>query len=313
MIADALMYGDGKAIVRFEDMSMRLSGLTQSRLESIWGASSTPAPTPQYLQTPAIYDKQSIMEFSNGRPSLAFGPEYEVFDSQRRIARLPGPPYQFMDRVTEVNPPKFVHKAGDWIEAHYDVPPDEWYFAANRQDSMSYAILLEAALQPCGWLAAYCGSALRSDSDMKFRNLGGTATLYKELFPEIGTIRMRVRMTDVSEAGGMIIENFDMEVYSGQEMIYKGTTYFGFFSAAALAKSSGSPRRRETDLCPHRQGVESGSKCAACGPSSAQSRGPSGGAPAYGRHAGQGSTHDGPSGHFLTPERCSGIGLHSGQ
>ncbi len=242
VLADALMFGDGKPIVRFVDMSMRLTGVSEARLREIWGQQQAQQSVPagsNFLTTPAIYDKQSIMEFSNGRPSLAFGPEYEVFDQQRRIARLPGPPFQFMDRVVEVNPPKFVLQAGDWIEAHYDVPPDEWYFSANRQDSMAYAILLEAALQPCGWLAAYCGSALRSETDVKFRNLGGSATLYRELFPEIGTIRMRVRMTDVSEAGGMIIENFDMEVYSGQEMIYQGTTYFGFFSPQALANQVG--------------------------------------------------------------------------
>ncbi len=245
VIADALMYGDGKAIVRFVNMSLRLTGVTQQRLEEIWQAQEPGGTEVEMMNTQAqspvqvLYDKESIMQFSNGRPSLAFGPEYEVFDSQRKIARLPGPPYQFMDRIVEVNQPKFVLQAGDWIEAQYDVPPDAWYFGANRQDSMAYCILLEAALQPCGWLAAYCGSALRSSSDLKFRNLGGTATLYRDLFPDIGTIRMRVRMTEVSEAGGMIIENFDMEVYAGEDLLYRGTTYFGFFSAAALAKQVG--------------------------------------------------------------------------
>ncbi len=237
VVADALMFGDGKAIVRFVDMSMKLTGIQKSDIEALWagGVSSAPVPTP----VAALFDKESIMQYSNGRPSLAFGPEYTMFDNERRLARLPGPPYQFMDRVVEVNQPKFVLQAGDWIEAQYDVPPDEWYFQANRQDSMAYCILLEAALQPCGWLAAYCGSALRSTTDVQFRNLGGTATQHKELFPGIGTIRMRVKMTEVSEAGGMIIENFAMEVYSGDELIFEGTTYFGFFSAAALATQLG--------------------------------------------------------------------------
>ncbi len=241
VLADALMFGDGKPIVRFVDMSMQLTGLTQHDVDSIWAgrAAASPAvesPAPTYE---VLYDKESIMQYSNGRPSLAFGPEYTVFDNERKIARLPGPPYQFMDRVVEVNQPKFVLQAGDWIEAHYDVPPDEWYFAANRQDSMAYCILLEAALQPCGWLAGYLGSALRSETDVKFRNLGGTATLHKEFFPGVGTVRMRVKMTEVSEAGGMIIENFAMQMWVGDELYYEGTTYFGFFSAAALANQLG--------------------------------------------------------------------------
>ncbi|MCA9796757.1 MAG: type I polyketide synthase, partial [Candidatus Eremiobacteraeota bacterium] len=186
VIADALMFGDGKPIVRFVDMSMQLTGVSRAEVESLW--QTQPQPT-------VLYDKQSIMEFSNGRPSLAFGEPYTVFDSQRRIARLPGPPYQFMDRVVEVNQPPFVLQAGGWIESHYDVPPDAWYFEANHQSSMAYCILLEAALQPCGWLAAYVGSALRSSVDTHFRNLGGTATLHHELFPDVGTVRVRVRMT----------------------------------------------------------------------------------------------------------------------
>jgi acyl transferase domain-containing protein/3-hydroxymyristoyl/3-hydroxydecanoyl-(acyl carrier protein) dehydratase len=234
VVTDALMFGDGKPIVRFVDMSMKLTGVTEEDIRRVWSHT-----TPDAVPIPALYDKESIMQFSNGRPSLAFGSEYEVFDEKRRIARLPGPPYQFMDRVVEVDHPKFVLQKGGWIEAHYDVPPNEWYFGANRQTSMAYCILLEAALQPCGWLAAYAGSALRSESDVKFRNLGGTATLFKEVFPDTGTIRMRVRMTDVNEAGGMIIENFAMQVYAGDDLIYDGTTYFGFFSAQALAKQVG--------------------------------------------------------------------------
>ncbi len=42
---------------------------------------------------------------------------------------------------------------------------------------MPFAVLLEVALQPCGWLAAYLGSALTSPVDLSFRNLGGTAEL----------------------------------------------------------------------------------------------------------------------------------------
>ena len=51
-------------------------------------------------------------------------------------------------------------QAGGVIEAEYDVPPDAWYFAADRQDAMPFVMLLETALQPCGWMAAYLGAAL---------------------------------------------------------------------------------------------------------------------------------------------------------
>ncbi len=164
--------------------------------------------------------------------------------------------------MVEVDHPKFVLHKGGWIDSHYDVPPGEWYFGANRQDSMAYCILLEAALQPCGWLAAYAGSALRSEQDLKFRNLGGTATLSKEIFPHTGTLRVRVRMTDVNEAGGMIIENFLMQVYAGEELVYDGSTYFGFFSAQALAKQVGVRDAAERTYIPSQADRASFQPCA---------------------------------------------------
>ncbi len=127
----------------------------------------------------------------------------------------------------------------DWIEGEYDVPRDAWYFGANRQAAMPFSVLLEIALQPCGWLAAYCGSALRSPTDLKFRNLGGKAVMHEEVFADAGTLTTRVRLTSFSEAGGMIIQKYDMKVLRGSRVVYEGDTSFGFFSAEALAQQVG--------------------------------------------------------------------------
>jgi 3-hydroxymyristoyl/3-hydroxydecanoyl-(acyl carrier protein) dehydratase len=104
---------------------------------------------------------------------------------------------------------------------------------------MPFCVLLEIALQPCGWLAAYVGSALKSDNDLKFRNLGGKAVLHSNVLPSDRTLTMRTRITKVSDAADMIIENFDFEVKMAERDIYTGTTYFGFFSAQALAQQVG--------------------------------------------------------------------------
>jgi len=78
--------------------------------------------------------------------------------------------------------------SGAMAEAQYDVPSDAWYFAADRQPLMPFSVLLEAALQPCGWLAAYVGSALTSPTDISFRNLGGNAVQHRPVTPESGTL-----------------------------------------------------------------------------------------------------------------------------
>jgi 3-hydroxymyristoyl/3-hydroxydecanoyl-(acyl carrier protein) dehydratase len=125
------------------------------------------------------------------------------------------------------------------IESQYDVPPDAWYFEANRQHIMPFAVLLEVALQTCGWTAAYVGSALTSPEDLCFRNLGGKAVALVEVTPDIGTLATTVRVTKVSSSGGMIIQNYDFEIRSGGQPVYRGDTYFGFFTRESLTQQVG--------------------------------------------------------------------------
>jgi acyl transferase domain-containing protein/3-hydroxymyristoyl/3-hydroxydecanoyl-(acyl carrier protein) dehydratase len=239
-IADALMYADGKPIVEITNMSLRMTGLTRPKLEAIWGAGpGTAAPRPRAKA--ALYGPEQILAFSNGKPSEAFGEPYRVFDSERVIARLPGPPFQFLDRITAVSGKPFVLKAGARCEAEYDVPADAWYFAANRCPKMPFSVLLEIALQPCGWLAAYCGSALTSETDLSFRNLGGQATQFEPVGPDIGTLTTTATLTKVASSAGMIIQHYDFCVRQAGRTVYEGNTYFGFFSKEALKNQVGIP------------------------------------------------------------------------
>ena len=247
VVADALMYADGQRIVQFTDMSLKMTGATREQIETTWRRARTASPSVTPIGRasvpadvrPAVFGHDRILAFAVGKPSEAFGEPYLVFDADRRIARLPGPPFNFLDRVTDIHADAWRLVPGGWIEAQYDVPPDGWYFRANRQQSMPFAVLLEIALQPCGWLSAYLGSALRSRTDLSFRNLGGTATLYEEVFGDAGTLTVRVRITKVSEAGGMIVQSFDMQIWRAGRIVYAGETQFGFFSVAVLAQQVG--------------------------------------------------------------------------
>ena len=271
VIADALMYADGQRIVSFKDMSMKMTGITREEIVATWEkvedrrqreengeqeketSSKYPAPG---TQRQTFYDRDRILAFAVGKPSKAFGDPYKVFDKERIIARLPGPPYSFMDRVVSVDPQAWVLKPDGWIEAEYDVPPDAWYFKADRSSSMPFCVLLEIALQPCGWLAAYLGSALRSEKDLKFRNLGGNAALNRIILPEEKRLTMRTRMTKVSEAAEMIIEHFDFKVFQDHEIVYSGETYFGFFSKEALSQQVGIRGAEKQAYCPTREEME---------------------------------------------------------
>ena len=228
-IVDALMYADGRPVVEIADMSMRLTGLVREDVEALWHP----------REKRVLYDQESILAFAIGKPSEAFGDRYLPFDEERAIARLPGPPYAFMDRVVDTVGAAWDLEAGAAATVEYDVPTDGWYFESNRQADMPFAVLLEVALQPCGWLAAYCGSALTSETDLRFRNLGGRAVQRRAVRPDSGTLTTEVRLTDVSHSGGMIIERFDMRMTDAQGVVFEGDTYFGFFSAESLADQIG--------------------------------------------------------------------------
>ncbi|CAN5297000.1 hypothetical protein BH11PLA2_BH11PLA2_40630 [soil metagenome] len=235
-IADALMYADGKPIVEIGNLSLRM-GITRESVERLWHIGPTEHRTPNTEHR--VYDSASIQAYSNGKPSEAFGEPYRIFDEGRVLARLPGPPYQFLDRITQVTGAPFVLKAAASCTAEYTVPNKVWYFEGNRCPRMPFSILLEIALQPCGWLAAYCGSALTSPQDLSFRNLGGKGVQHREVRPDSGTLLTTVTMTKVSSSAGMIIQNYDMKVSDSVGVVYEGDTYFGFFAKDALRNQVG--------------------------------------------------------------------------
>ena len=257
VIADALMVADGKPIVEITNMSLRYAGVSRAQIESLWDAAGNglrsaasktgsmlaPVTARGVKKKPALYTYEQVLAYATGNPSEAFGAPYKIFDDGnaggRVIARLPGPPFQFIDRITAIDCEPWKIIAGGSVEAQYDVPADAWYFADNRQGDMPFAVLLEIALQPCGWLAAYMGSALTSDTDISFRNLGGTATQVAPVWPDVGTLTIRVKLTKASSSAGMIIQFFDYEVLAGEVSLYKGDTYFGFFPKSALEKQEG--------------------------------------------------------------------------
>ena len=150
-------------------------------------------------------------------------------------------------------------------EAQYRVPGDAWYFDADRQKNMPFAVLLEIALQPCGWLAAYMGSALTSETDLKFRNLGGEGVQSLPVTRTSGILTTRATVTNVSDSGGMIIQHYTFHVESPEGTLYEGTTYFGFFSSHALQNQKGiqdakphepSPGERERGVLDEKYPVE---------------------------------------------------------
>jgi PfaB family protein len=237
VLADAQMVADGHHIVMFRGMSMQMSGMNRERLDAFW-QSSRPA-VPGQGQEPEVFSRDQILEFACGKPSRAFGAPYRAFDDDRFIARLPAPPYSFISRVPFIEPAPWVLKPGGWVDVIWDMTPQDWYFRAHRSDGMPLCILMEIGLQACGFLAAYMGSALKSDKDLRFRNLDGTATLAANVMRDRGPVMARARLLNASAAGDMLIEQFAFEIYQQDQLVYTGETSFGFFTESALNRQVG--------------------------------------------------------------------------
>jgi PfaB family protein len=251
-VADALIFADGKPIVEVRDMALQLSGTDRHGLEELWAirsAEDSPArampdaesarSASAVSRSPVLFDRDRILEFAVGKPSAAFGDRYRPFDDGRFIARLPAPPFQFIDRITRIDAEPWVMAAGSAATAEFDIVADAWYFGADRQECVPHGVMLETALQACGWLAAYMGSALQSDDDLKFRILGGTGLKHGAVPRKAGTLSTRVKATRISQSGGMILQQYEFSVRSADGVAYEGLADLGFFPPNMLAQPDG--------------------------------------------------------------------------
>ncbi|MBQ74117.1 MAG: beta-ketoacyl synthase [Gammaproteobacteria bacterium] len=186
-------------------------------------------------------DYRSLISCAWGKPSLAFGEGFAHYDGPLRSPRLPGPPYHFMTRIVALEGEMASMKSGGYVEALYDIPEDAWYFAENSSVTMPYCVLMEIALQPCGWLASYTLGRDYANSDLLFRNLDGKAVQHREIAPVDGELKTSSKLTSISRIGELIIENFDVTCTIGDETVFTMQTVFGFFPPDAMANQKGLP------------------------------------------------------------------------
>jgi len=182
---------------------------------------------------------RSLLACAFGKPSDAFGEMAKKYDRGYHIARLPGPPYHFMSRVSNIEAKMEAMKPGQAIEVMYDVPPDAWYFNENSHCTMPFCVLMEVGLQPCGWLAVFSGGPNASDEPLFFRNLDGTGTMTREVVPSTGTLITRTTLTNVSRISGVVLVSFDVEIFSKKTPVFSMKTGFGFFPEQALDQQVG--------------------------------------------------------------------------
>jgi acyl transferase domain-containing protein/3-hydroxymyristoyl/3-hydroxydecanoyl-(acyl carrier protein) dehydratase len=189
-------------------------------------------------QTP--FTPWHLFEFATGDISNCFGPDFDVYRG-RIPPRTPCGDLQVVTQVVEVQGKRLDLKSPASCIAQYHVPADAWYFTKNSHPNwMPYALLMEIALQPNGFLSGYMGTTLKyPQKELYFRNLDGNGTLLKQIDLRGKTIVNKSVLLSTSTAGGAIIQSFTFELLVDDRVFYRGNAVFGYFSGESLTNQLG--------------------------------------------------------------------------
>jgi 3-hydroxymyristoyl/3-hydroxydecanoyl-(acyl carrier protein) dehydratase len=210
-------------------------------------AEPAPAPGSVSVRRPArsyeVFDKDMLTEMSTGVLSSVLGPAYARYDDGRFVARLPKAPYDFIDEAVIRKGRLGQVATGTQVEAFWkpSLGDRAWVLdeAGGDPPRLPYAAINEIALQPCGFLAAYMGSALAFQGPMRFRNLGGEAYIRSLAEPLGVMIQTRATLTKASVLGSMTIQHYQFTCHHGGRPLYEGQTHFGFHNPESLDRQSG--------------------------------------------------------------------------
>jgi PfaB family protein len=194
----------------------------------------------QSLTPPPRFDEDQLRAFALGDPVRCFGPAFAVYRG-RRLPRIPNGPLLFLSRVAEVHGEPGVFGDESYLISAYDVPVDAWFYDGPRYSGLPpYAVLMEMALQPCGFLSAYLGSSLLvPDADFYFRNLDGRGKVLADEDLRGKFVRDEVRLVSSTRGQGAIIQTFTYVLSCEGVPFYEGWASFGYFAGEALARQVG--------------------------------------------------------------------------
>jgi 3-hydroxymyristoyl/3-hydroxydecanoyl-(acyl carrier protein) dehydratase len=242
VVGDVRAWCGGKLVFQGERLALRLVAdfpLTSNRALQADGVVEAASGRVSAAIDGFRLNYSSMLAGAVGRPTDAFNQAGAFFETgERQMPRLPGPPYHFVTRVTKVQGDRLSMRPGAEATMEYDVPPDAWYFDENGNRTMPWCVLLEIALQPCGWLSVYVGCPLMAPENVFFRNLDGTGKMTGEVFPDSGTVRTHTKVTSVSSIAGITLISYKIECSVGDREVCNLTAGFGYFPAMALDAQS---------------------------------------------------------------------------
>ncbi|OSM07319.1 putative beta keto-acyl synthase [Magnetofaba australis IT-1] len=189
-------------------------------------------------------DYPAILSCAQGSYVQACGPAFADYDGPwRRMPRLPSPPFLYITRIDSVDALQGTPKRGARVVTHFEIPAQNHpLIASHSSASAPFAMLLEALLQPCGWLCVYLGFATHEQKDYKLRNLDGDdCILHQETWPAFGSLRCETVLTDFVMTASSRLAFFRIDGYVGKQLVMSLQTNFGLFLPEQLEHQRGLP------------------------------------------------------------------------
>lgn len=195
---------------------------------------------------PVLFDRAMLEEFASGSIERCLGEQYAVF-RERRAPRIPNGVLLLMDRILQIKGTRGKFSQPSEIIAECDVPFDAWYIQDSGADTTPYSVLMEMALQPCGFLSAYLGTMLLApDTNLFFRNLEGQASILRQVDLRGKTVRAWARMSSHTINEDTVIQKFDFRLETGERPFYEGSSVFGFFPEETMLRQIGLDNGKES-------------------------------------------------------------------
>ncbi|OEV09697.1 beta-ketoacyl synthase, partial [Streptomyces nanshensis] len=186
----------------------------------------------------AMLGEFHLAQLCRGDHGIAFGPEFARY-SHVRSTRPPDGGLLLVDRIMESTGVRGELNQGTH-RTEYDSPSDSWYYADTANASMPNCVHMETSLQAALLLGYYLGPTLSDpDAAVALRNLGGTATVLREVDLRDRTVVQHSELLSTAPVPGATLQTFAYTASVDGEPFYSGETQFGYFSDAAMANQTG--------------------------------------------------------------------------
>ncbi len=185
-----------------------------------------------------LLNEFQLAHFARGDQAIALGPEFAHYTGVK-ATRLPTGGLLLVDRVIAIQGER-GRLDGATCQTEYDSPADSWYYADTANASMPNCIYMETSLQSALLVGYHLGATLSRPGDTQcLRNLGGTATVLREVDLRDTTIRQDSALVATTDMPGSTLQSFTYTLSADGEPFYAGETLFGYFSEEALADQTG--------------------------------------------------------------------------